>query len=55
MELAFASIIKYYSGSYSFETKSDATDTVLGCFYLGMIVFVPFLLFVLTNVCKESI
>lgn len=51
MELALASLIKYYSDSYSFATKSDATDTVLGCFYLVMIVLVPFLLLILTNVC----
>jgi len=55
MELSFGSIIKYFSDSYSFETKSDSIDTVFACFYLGIIFSFPFLLLILTNCKTEEI
>jgi hypothetical protein len=55
IELCFGSLIKFYDESYVFDTKSDATDTVLSCFYLGIIVLLPLGILILTNTKNETI
>jgi hypothetical protein len=55
IELCLGSIIKFYDDSYVFDTNSDATDTILSCFYLGVIVLFPFGILILTNTKNEAI
>jgi hypothetical protein len=55
IELCLGSIIKYYDNSYVFDTNSDAIDTVLSCFYLGLIGIFPLGIIILTYTKRESI